>query len=161
MSIGSVPPNKKINCIRNVTFRNIQFYEPLKAIYIKTNPGSVGSGVISNIMYENIKIHKPKWYSLYIGPQQQHEPDGKGPGCMLYPVEKCPTEPRITIENISLRNVHDTSGLLNILRCNKSNPCHNFELDNVDLKGKYIIENVEIKKKMLFDNYIMSQSPHK
>ena len=35
MSIGSVPPDPKINCIRNVTFRNINFSHPFKAIYMK------------------------------------------------------------------------------------------------------------------------------
>lgn len=32
MSIGSVPPNDNNKCIRNVTFRNIKFDKPLKAI---------------------------------------------------------------------------------------------------------------------------------
>ena len=41
MSIGSVPPNVKINCTRNVTFRNVKFY-PFKAIYVKTNSGKEG-----------------------------------------------------------------------------------------------------------------------
>lgn len=58
MSIGSVPPNPNINCIRNITFRNITFETPLKAIYIKPNPGNSGTGTISNILYENIEIHE-------------------------------------------------------------------------------------------------------
>ena len=37
MSIGSVPPNTDINCIRDVWFRNVEFINPLKAIYVKTN----------------------------------------------------------------------------------------------------------------------------
>jgi hypothetical protein len=37
---GSVPPNANIACIRNVTFRNINFEKALKAIYIKPNPGN-------------------------------------------------------------------------------------------------------------------------
>ena len=141
-SIGSVPPNPDTNCVQNVTFRNIVFHKPIKAIYIKTNPGSVGNGIISNITYENIKIHSPQWFSLYVGPQQQHEPDGKGPGCMLYPVEKCPTQPRITIENISFRNITSDSSTLNVMRCNETNPCKNFMFDNVNIKGHFIVENI-------------------
>lgn len=30
MSIGSVPPNPDLNCVRNVTIRNIRFDEPFK-----------------------------------------------------------------------------------------------------------------------------------
>lgn len=32
MSIGSVPPNPNLNCIQNVTIRNIRFYTPFKVI---------------------------------------------------------------------------------------------------------------------------------
>jgi hypothetical protein len=52
MSIGSVPPNKDVNCIRNITFRNINFTAPFKAVYVKTNSGDPnGTGIISNIVY--------------------------------------------------------------------------------------------------------------
>ena len=41
----------------------------MKAIYVKTNPGQ-GTGEIKDISYENIKIHFPVWWNIYIGPQQ-------------------------------------------------------------------------------------------
>jgi polygalacturonase len=75
MSIGSVSPNDEYNCVRNVTFERVIFYHPFKAIYIKTNPGSTESmlpgsgGEITNIMYKDITIHHPIWWSIYIGPQ--------------------------------------------------------------------------------------------
>ena len=69
MTIGSVPPNVKHNCVRRVNFRNINFEFPFKAIYVKTNPGS-GSGEIKYILYENINIYFPIWWNIYIGPQQ-------------------------------------------------------------------------------------------
>ena len=53
MTIGSVPPNGNHACIRRVTFRNIDFEYPLKALYVKTNPGG-GSGEIRDILYEDI-----------------------------------------------------------------------------------------------------------
>ena len=43
MTIGSVPPRDSHACVRRVTFRDIDFQYPLKAIYVKTNPGR-GSG---------------------------------------------------------------------------------------------------------------------
>lgn len=39
MTVGSVPPNKGCNCVRNITFRNVRMIRPLKGIYVKTNPG--------------------------------------------------------------------------------------------------------------------------
>jgi polygalacturonase len=39
MTIGSVPPRDSHSCIRRVTFKKIDFEYPLKAIYVKTNPG--------------------------------------------------------------------------------------------------------------------------
>jgi len=155
MSIGSVPPNLQHSCVRNVMFRNIKFTTPLKAIYIKTNPGDAGSGEIRNVTYENIDITNPVWWGIYIGPQQQKQPGtGAGPGCMFYPLNKtCPTQPRITISDITLRNVTSSGGLLpaGIIRCNETNPCKNFNFENVDIRSEfwdtlgqgYIVENIE------------------
>lgn len=90
MSIGSVPPSRYTNCIRNVTFRNVEYQHPIKvyitasvdpaspctfwltgwflallcgyqAIYIKTDPGTEGDGIISNITYENIYAETALW----------------------------------------------------------------------------------------------------
>ena len=67
MTIGSVPPNDKHACVKDVIFRNIEFEMPFKAIYVKSNPGH-GSGEITNILYENIKMRDPLWWAIYIGP---------------------------------------------------------------------------------------------
>jgi hypothetical protein len=40
--------------VRDVTFRNINFTTPIKAVYVKTNPGESGDGIIENILYENL-----------------------------------------------------------------------------------------------------------
>ena len=69
MTIGSVPPHIQHACVRDVPFRNVSFEKPFKAVYVKTNPGSVGDGEITNILYENLKIHMPIWWGIYIGPQ--------------------------------------------------------------------------------------------
>lgn len=51
MTIGSVPPSTNHACINNITFKNVYMWRPLKSIYVKTNPGSSGDGIISNILY--------------------------------------------------------------------------------------------------------------
>lgn len=70
MSIGSISPSKRYNCIKNVTFRDVEMRHPWKGIYIKTNPGDEGAGIVSNITYENFKMYNPRWWAIYIGPQQ-------------------------------------------------------------------------------------------
>jgi hypothetical protein len=142
MTIGSVPPNINTACIRDVTFRNISFDTPIKAVYIKTNPGNVGDGFIENILYENLRIDTPIWWGIYIGPQQQKQPDGDGPGCMLYPLlNDCQTQPRITVRNITLRNINSINGILppGIIRCNETNPCRDITFDNVKVTGWFTL----------------------
>lgn len=143
MSIGSVPPNTDINCIRDVWIRNVQFTNPLKAIYVKTNSGKNGFGIIDNINYQNISIDGPIFWPIYIGPQQQKEPNGGGDG--IWP----PPQPLVNITNILLQNVTSEHGWLNagVLRCAESNPCRGIALDNVHVSGWaskfYVCENTQ------------------
>jgi polygalacturonase len=150
MTIGSVPPSGNHACIRDVTFRNVTFYQPFKAVYVKTNPGE-GDGVIENILYEDLKVKNPLWWGIYIGPQQQKQPDGGGPGCMIYPCgDICHTQPRISVRNITLHNVDIRDGLFppGVIRCNMTNPCTDFTFDNVKVSNwllpgdGFITENV-------------------
>ena len=155
MSIGSVTPNVNINCIKNVTFRNIVFKDPLKAIYIKANPGDDGTGIISNILYENIEIYNALWWAIFIGPQQQKQPHKEEKSCsFFFPLNgtQCIANPRITIQDITLRNVNIYDGILStgILVCSAANPCSNFLFDNVNVYNRsvfpvsngYLCENV-------------------
>ena len=59
LSVGSVSPHTPTNCIRNITFRDARFDLPFKAIYVKTNSGDEGDGLIENIRYEDMVINKP------------------------------------------------------------------------------------------------------
>jgi len=76
MTIGTVTARSTFDCVKNVTFQNVTFYHPLKAIYIKQNPvypkgtvlGPGEGGMISNINYLDIKINNPVWWNVYIGP---------------------------------------------------------------------------------------------
>ena len=100
-TVGSIAPEDDHNCISDITFRDVTFKDPFKAIYVKTNPADEGvspTASIERVAYENIVVHNPSWFALYLGPQQMREPDGAGPGCLLWPLEKCPTEPRVTIK---------------------------------------------------------------
>lgn len=101
---------------------------PFKGIYVKTNPGNKGHGNITNIYYQNFTMDRPIWWAIYIGPQQMLEPDGAGPGCMIYPFDprgNCQTQPLVTLKNITLDNIKIHRSLLYpvTIRCNVSNPC--------------------------------------
>jgi polygalacturonase len=127
----------------NVTFRNVHMKNPLKGIYVKTNPGNDGLGIVSNIVYENFTMLGPKWWAVYIGPQQMKEPDGDGPGCMLYPFDPkgtCTTQPLVTLQNITLRNIAITDSWFYpvTIRCNVSNPCRHFVFENVTTDKWYV-----------------------
>ena len=52
---------------------------------------------------------------------------------MIYPLEKCQTQPRITMSDITLRNITSHGNLLSagIIRCNATNPCKNFNFEDV------------------------------
>lgn len=136
MTIGSISPSTSHNCIRNVTFRNVHMTKPWKGIYVKSNPGDVGSAIVSNIVYDNLTMIEPRWWAIYIGPQQMKEPDGDGPGCMIYPFDpkgKCTTQPLVTMQNITLKNIVIKNSWLYpvTIRCNVSNPCRHFVFENV------------------------------
>ena len=110
-----MPPNADNNCVRGVSFRNITMYRPLKALYIKSNPGTSGVGTIEDISFQDIFIEQALWWTVWIGmkcqyvltilcfvmflfywccvrcglgPQQQNQPGGgaDGTGCnFLFP----------------------------------------------------------------------------
>ncbi|RYY72377.1 hypothetical protein EON63_20950 [archaeon] len=50
-------------------------------IYIKSNPGTNGTGIIEHIIYRNIYMDTPLWWPIWIGPQQQNQP-GRLPSCL-------------------------------------------------------------------------------
>jgi polygalacturonase len=141
LTIGSVPPNSSVNCVRNVTFKDSYMYRPFKGIYIKSNPGNDGVGIIEDITYDNIRIEQALWWTIWIGPQQQNQP-GSGSndsmGCnFAFPlVPKCPTQPLVTIKRVTLRNIVATNTLplykaSGVILCDPSNPCSDFIFENV------------------------------
>ena len=133
ISIGSVVP-KNNRCIQNVIFKNVNAINPIKLIYIKTGSNENANQVeakIKNITYQNITAHNPILYPIYIGPQQQKEPDGTGDGI------RPNTNPYVNISDILLHNINISGlkGYAGLLRCNISNPCRNIRFNNVVMEG--------------------------
>lgn len=157
MTIGSVPPNENVNCVRDILFEDITFEHPIKAIYIKSNPGDRGTGIIDSITYRHIHSTWPLWYPLWIGPQQQRQPGTAGTGCsFFYPiVDECPTQPRVSMTNIVLDDVTFENGvtLPGVMLANVSTPYTDFKFNNVTSSGflfgefllnqNYICKNVK------------------
>jgi polygalacturonase len=141
-SVGSVPPKTSVNCIRNVTFRNIVFDKPIKGIYVKPNPGTHGTGIIDQITYENIVGRDALWWAIWVSTQQQKQPGhGADTGCsFFYPLlnTTCPLQPLVPVTRLTLRNVTMTGGLLSpgVLRCDEAGPCTGWVFDNVKFTSK-------------------------
>ena len=141
LSVGSVASTKQ-HCIRNVMFQNIVADEPIKFIYIKTgniHEATSIQGHITNITYKNMVATDALLWPIYIGPQQQKEPDGTGDG--VWP----PVNPFVEIRDIFLENIsiHMKThySKYGVLRCDLNNPCSNFQFKEVTVKGgqkKYI-----------------------
>jgi len=153
ISIGSVPSSHH-HCVKNVTFQHIYAKSPMKLIYIKTegpDQATTPVAMISDIIYKNITADGPWAWPIYIGPQQQKEPDGDGPG--VWP----DTNPYVNIRNITIQDVRITNinaaEHAGVLRCNHSNPCENIVFDNVQMKGtnlRYLCDD----ENSIYGNYI-------
>lgn len=145
MTIGSVPPHDPPNCVKNVTFERITFKNPFKAVYIKSNPGTVGSGVIQDITYRDMHVDGSLWYPLWIGPQQQEQPGhGANTGCsFFFPLNTtCPTQPRVSISGVTLQNVTFVNSLLlpGVILCDPLTPCTNFQFTDVTNSGLFLVQ---------------------
>lgn len=78
-------------------------------------------------------MDRPVWWAVYLGPQQQKQPGGGGPGCMFYPYDPkgtCETQPLIDICNVTMKDIRIHKSLLfpYVFRCNKTNPCTGINL---------------------------------
>jgi hypothetical protein len=138
-TIGSVPPHADGNCVRNITFRRVRMPGSGKGIYVKSNPSCdspTSRATISDIVFEDFVIDNPRWWAIWIGPQQQHEPhEALGDKCALtYPINPhCPTQGCVDFRNILLKNIVIISPWLSpgVLLGNSSNPMKGIVFDNV------------------------------
>ena len=100
------------------------------------------------MLYENVYISNPKWYPIWIGPQQQHEPHTDlGDECSLaYPlVDHCPTVPCVTFDDIRLVNVSVENPAMGkiagVVLGNESNPIANLRFENVHVGSSKVIDD--------------------
>ena len=59
---------------------------------------------------------------------------------MLYPLNPdCETQPRVTMQDITLKNITSEGGILpaGIIRCNETNPCTGFHFEDVKVISKF------------------------
>ncbi|GMH75218.1 hypothetical protein TrRE_jg7687 [Triparma retinervis] len=142
-SIGSVPPTVGRKCVDGITMRNVDMPGTGKGIYVKSNGNDCLDGKTSqltNLLFENFTISDPFWYALWIGPQQQHEPNSDlGLDCALaYPLHgsQCPTQGCSDFENITLKDVLIVNPKLSpgAILGNETNPMRNIVFDNVVVK---------------------------
>jgi hypothetical protein len=143
-SIGSVPPDRAVNCVRNITFERITFNHPLKVVYIKPNPcpngpAVDGTGIIDQVTYKDIYADRVLWWAIWVSTQQQAQPGhGANTGCsFFYPIlnSSCPTQPCVPVTRLTIKNFTAGNTVLSpgILRCNESNPCRDFLFDGVNI----------------------------
>jgi hypothetical protein len=145
MSVGSVSPHRDVNCVRNVTFRRVNFTRPFKAIYVKTetaeaddpgDPATGATGVVEGVLYESIRVENPRWIPVYVGPQQMFRVTAKtGATCMADPLA-CVTEPRVRVSDVTLRDVEIRGGLApSVMVCDAAAPCRGVVLERVTRVG--------------------------
>lgn len=139
-SIGSVPPDPAYNCIRNVTMRDVIMPETGKGIYVKSNQGCFtpdALGLIQDLLFQNFTIASPRWWPIWIGPQQMQEPGSSlGDDCsLIYPIDDhCPTQGCVEFRNILLQDVLITDPWLSpgvILGNDTVANMHNISFHNV------------------------------
>lgn len=140
-SVGSVPPNPAVNCIRNILFERIHFDHPIKAVYVKPNPcpdpATDGTGIIDNVTYKDLFADTPLWWPIWVSTQQQDQPgNGADTGCSFFyplPNTTCPTQGCVPVTRLTIKNFTANGALLSpgVLRCNETNPCRDFYFEDV------------------------------
>jgi hypothetical protein len=85
-----------------------------------------------------VHILSPFWWPIWIGPQQQHEPNTKlDLKCPLaWPLPgstSCPTPGCVDIENITLRHIHIYEPVISpgVILGNATNPIKNLVIENL------------------------------
>jgi len=137
LSVGSVGPKRGGECVRGVVFRNCTVTAPFKLVYIKTGthePDTEAWGIVENVTYAHINASAPWFWPVYVGPQQQSEPDGTGQGWWPAP------DPRVTVRDIYLKHIHVTRNRFRagVLRCDPStNPCGPIHFKDVTVVGGF------------------------
>lgn len=125
--LGFVIGSIGTSTVRNITFRDSYLYKSYKGIYLKFREQSTSnqSGIIEDILFENITIESPQQWAIWIGPAQQAGGRSRDP-CYPSPCSLCwPTTPgaecnavkharyrNITLKNIMIYNPLGTGVIL-------------------------------------------------
>lgn len=139
LTVGSIGPNTRHACIRNVTFRRGLMHHTYKGIYIKSSnqahPDPRATAEITNILYEDIVMEQPEQVPIWIGPAQEADSQN---ACSLawpeVPFAKCPS-PLSTVAwtNITLRNIRIVGAKVSpgIVYGNPAKPMQGVVFENV------------------------------
>ena len=149
LALGSIRAREDHTCIRNITFRNAYMHNTVKGIYLKTRsgydgPGDYASGIVEDVLFENVTMFEPKQWPIWIGPQQAGiKEDGGGynpcdgdPCSLCWPsvkTAKCPGVAAL-IDGLTLRNVtvyNEPRTSPGVILGNASLPMRNLVFDGV------------------------------
>ncbi|GAM22132.1 hypothetical protein SAMD00019534_053070 [Acytostelium subglobosum LB1] len=131
LTIGSIGGSD----VRNITFRDCYMHKTYKGVYAKFR----GSGLISDVLYENIVMFEPEQWPIWIGPAQQSD---NVDICLPHPCSLCwPEIPLaecnmpnnasyvdITLRNITVINPVKETG---VIIGSATNPMTNILFDGV------------------------------
>lgn len=132
MTIGSIGGS----LVRNITFRDIVMPHTFKGIYMKFR----SSGVIEDVLYENITMYDVEQYPIWIGPAQQSDSSDlcAAHPCslcwpLLAPYAQCNCPEQAFYRNITLRNIQvlGSKNSPGVIMANSSCPMTNIVFDNV------------------------------
>lgn len=135
VTIGSIGGST----VRNVTFRDIVMPHTYKGIYMKFR----SSGLVEDILYQNITMHAVEQYAIWIGPAQQSDSDNL---CAAHPCSLCwPLLPwaqcnaplnglyrNVTLRDVTVLGATNSPGLI---FGNTTTPMENVVFDNVVVQG--------------------------
>ena len=103
--------------VRNITFRDCYLHKSVKGIYLKFHEPEAFwkqrnlTGIIENVMFENIGMEETLQFSIFMGPAQQsdrRDPCFPNPCSLCWPwspTAKCHVVREAKFRNITLRNV--------------------------------------------------------
>lgn len=138
LTVGGIGADKHHSCIRNITFRNCTMHDTYKGIYLKSNP-THGTGEVSNILYENIRIYNAEQWAFWLGPQQAVYP---GVCSLLWPYvpfTECPVTANMSWNNLTFRDIliDSPNASPGVILGNSTNPMTNIVFDNVQAKSAW------------------------
>ncbi len=109
LTVGSIGAHETV---RNITFRDCAMHRTYKGIYLKFNDGAQSApAVIEDVLFENITMHKPEQWPIWLGPAQQSDSVDlcAARPCSIcwpeLPSAQCNAPVQGSFRNITLRNV--------------------------------------------------------